>query len=63
MENKEILEKLDEFFDNWIDGTRPEKEDYEMMDKILNTFFMFIILLFEHATLLSYTQHVTTCIC
>lgn len=36
MENKEILEKLDEFFDNWIDGIRPEKEDYEMMDKILN---------------------------
>lgn len=36
MENKEIIKKLNEFFDNWIDGIKPKEEDYETMDKILN---------------------------
>lgn len=36
MENKEIIKKLNEFFDNWMDGIKPKEEDYETMDKILN---------------------------
>lgn len=36
MENKKIIKKLNEFFDNWIDGIEPKEEDYETMDKILN---------------------------
>ena len=36
MTTKEMLGELDNIFDKWIMDYRPDSEDYEKMDNILN---------------------------